>query len=101
MKSNEVFDKISCDKDQNIKQFIKEKFKINQKQPSSNSIADLFEIKTKEEKITFTLYKINKLMFQSSHNNQDFINLIRYQKDTTFFNDLNYHYLLKMAFLMS
>lgn len=73
MKSNEVFDEISFDKYQNLKQSIKEKFKINQKQPSSNSIADLFEIKTKEGKITFTLYKTNKLMVQSSPNNKDFI----------------------------
>ena len=77
MKSNEVFDEISFDKYQNLKQSIKEKFKINQKQPSSNSIADLFEIKTKEGKITFTLYKTNKLMVQSSPNNKDFINIIK------------------------
>ena len=65
MKSNEVFDEISFDKYQNIKQFIKEKFKINPKQSSSDFIIDLFEIKTKDGKIIFTEYKTNKLMVQS------------------------------------
>ena len=75
MNSNGVFTNVPSDKYQNIKQSIKEKFQINPKQLSSDSIIDLFEIKTKEGKITFTLYKTNKLMVQSSPNNTEFINI--------------------------
>ena len=75
MKSNEVFE-VSLDKYPDIKRDITKKFKINSKQSSSDSITDLFEIMTKEGKITFTLYKTNKLMIQASLNNQDFIEIV-------------------------
>jgi ribonuclease HIII len=81
LKSNEVF-KVPLDKYQNIKQDICKKFKINPKQNSSNSIVELFEIMTKEGKITFTLYKTNKLMVQSSTNNQDFQKIVKVISDS-------------------
>ena len=75
IKSNQVF-KISSNNYQNIKQDIIKKFEINLKKPSSQSIADVFEVITNEGKITFTFYKTNKLMIQSSTNNQDFIKIV-------------------------
>ena len=74
MESNKVFE-VTPNEYQNIKDIIK-KLKIQTKQVKSNSIVESFEIKPKGGKITFTFYKSNKLMIQSSTNNQDFVNIV-------------------------
>ena len=76
MASNEVF-KVTLDKYQNIKQNITNNFKIQPKQVTSESIVESFEIRSKRGKITFTFYKTNKLMIQSSISNQDFVDIIK------------------------
>ena len=76
MASNEVF-KVTPDKYQNIKQYVIKKFKILPKQVTSKSIVESFEIRSKRGKITFTFFKTNKLMIQSSISNQDFVDIIK------------------------
>ena len=74
--SNRTFSAVSLENYQNIKKFITEHYKIFQKL-ASNYVTDTFEIETEKGKITFTLYKTNKLMVQSSPNNKDFINMVK------------------------
>jgi hypothetical protein len=56
---------------------MKEKFQINPNQPKFNYIADIFKIARYKGKITFTYYKKNKLIVQSSSTNKDFINIVK------------------------
>jgi ribonuclease HIII len=82
MNSYKVYDKISFDEYQNIKQLMKEKYKVYQKESSVDHITDSFEIRKEGEKIHFTYYKKknlkkNKLVIESNPNNKDFINIIK------------------------
>src|SRR5215217_3724240 len=74
--SNQTFSAVSLDNYQNIKKFIKEHYIVFQKL-GANYVTDTFEIETEKGKITFTLYKTNKLMVQSSPNNKYFINIVK------------------------
>ena len=74
--SNQTFSAVSFDNYQNIKKFIKEHYIVSLKL-AVNYVTDTFEIETENGKITFTLYKTNKLMVQSSPNNKDFINIVK------------------------
>ena len=74
--SNQTFSAVCLDNYQNIKKFIKEHYIVFQKL-AVNYVIDTFEIETEKGKITFTLYKTNKLMVQSSPNNKDFINIVK------------------------
>jgi ribonuclease HII len=74
--SNHTFSALSLDNYQNIKKFIKKHYIVSQKL-AANYVTDTFEVETEKGKITFTLYKTNKLMVQSSPNNKDFINIVK------------------------
>ena len=76
MESNPVF-KITPDEYRNIIQNITKKFnETHPKKLQNEYVVDSFEIKPEGGKITFTFFKTNKLMIQSSPNNQDFIDLV-------------------------
>ncbi len=67
---------VSSNHYQSIKKFINQRYRASQK-IAVDYVTDTFEIGRENEKITFTLYKTNKLVVQSSPTNIDFINIVK------------------------